>query len=92
MAASPICRACGEKEERADHVLLECDYYAALRADCFNTYFLDRAEPQWTVEMVLRFLRSPLVSHLEEDEREPEVDDHDRTRQPSAHQISDSED
>ena len=88
MADTPMCRACGEKPERADHILLECDSYAMLRAECFNTYSLDVREPQWTVEMVLKFLRSPTVSHLEEDEQEREPA---HPRGQSVHQISDSD-
>ena len=74
MAESPTCRSCGQAEERADHVLLNCDGYFRERADCFLTVNIDAREPAWEVEQLVKFLRKPRVAALEEEE-EDETDD-----------------
>ena len=68
MAESPLCRGCGQAEEGADHVLLECDSYFRERMDCFLTTNIDAREPIWEVDQMVKFLRRPRVRILEEEE------------------------
>ena len=41
MSDTPTCRGCGEADERADHVLLQCDSYFQERMDSSLTTNID---------------------------------------------------
>ena len=68
MSETPVCRGCGLAEERADHVLLQCDAYFRERAECFLTTNVDPQEPAWEVDRMVRLLQRPRIAGLEEDE------------------------
>ena len=69
-SAISVCRLCGQKPERADHILLECPRLGELRMDCFGSAYIDTDEerPDWEVGDLLEFLAAAGVANLEEEE------------------------
>ena len=72
MIDTPTCRACGEAEERADHIILHCDAYYRERMECFLTTNVDPLEPTWEVDRVVKFLQRPRIADLEKEENPAE--------------------
>ena len=70
--ALSVCRLCGRKPERADHILLECPRLSNLRVDCFGSAYIDvdvdDERPDWRVGDLLKFLSAEVVASLEEEE------------------------
>ena len=68
MSETPLCRGCGQADERADHVLLQCDAYYQERMDCFLSTNVDPQEPAWEVDRLVRMLHCPRIEDLEQEE------------------------
>ena len=68
--AMSVCRLCGRKPERADHILLECPRLSGLRINCFGAAYIDTDEekPSWEVGDLMKFLSVDWVRSLEEEE------------------------
>ena len=72
-----VCRLCGRKPERADHILLECPRLSGLRTDCFGSVYIDTDEerPNWEVGDIVKFISAPGVVDLEEEETAKEAEE-----------------
>ena len=65
-----VCRYCSRRPERADHIMLKCVRLRLLRAECFGPWDLSRTRPEWELSQVLKFLASPKILALEDQEHE----------------------
>ena len=65
-----VCRYCSCRPERADHILLKCVRLRLLSAECFGPWDLSRTRPEWELSQVLKFLASPKILALEDQEQE----------------------
>ena len=70
MTALSVCRLCGRKPERADHILLECPRLSGLRTSSFGAAYIDtdKERPSWEVGDLMKFLSAEWVLNLEEEE------------------------
>ena len=50
--------------------MLKCVRLRLLRAECFGPWDLSRTRPEWEVSQVLKFLASPKILALEDQEQE----------------------
>ena len=65
-----VCRYCSRHPERADHIILKCVRLRLLQAECFGPWDLSRTRPEWELSQVLKFLDSPKILALEDQEQE----------------------
>ena len=50
--------------------MLKCVRLRLLRAECFGPWDLSRTRPEWELSQVLKFLASPKIRALEDQEQE----------------------